>query len=65
MIVSNKKILFRIIDGGNKLPSSFTNIFEVLDVIRLGRFNLFVFNIFDHTGQKLLNVVDIRGKVFQ
>jgi len=65
MVVNNKRILSRIIDGENKLSSSFTNIFKVLDVIRLGHFNLFVFNIFGHTGQRLLNVVSIRDKVFQ
>ena len=62
MVVSNKRILSRIINGENKLLSSFTDIFKVLDVIGLGHFNLFVFG---HIGQRLLNVVGIRDKVFQ
>jgi len=65
MVVSNKRIPFRIINRGNKLLSSFTDTFKVLDVIRLGHFNLFVFDIFGHAGQRLLDVVGIRGKVFQ
>jgi len=50
MVISNKRIPSRIIDRGNKLLSSFTDTFEVLDVIGLGHFNLFVFNIFGHVG---------------
>jgi len=65
MVVSNKRIPFRIIDRGNKLLSSFTDIFEVFDVIGLECFNLFVFDIFGHAGQRLLDIVGIRGKMFQ
>ena len=64
MIISNKRILFRIINEGNKLPNSFTNIFKALDVIGLGCFNFLVFDIYSHTSQRLLDIVGIRGKMF-
>ena len=65
IVVSNKKIPSRIIDGENKLLSSFTDTFKILDVIGLGCFNLLIFDIFGHTDQRLLDVVGIKGKVFQ
>jgi len=65
MVVSNKKVPSRIINGGNKLLSSFTKTFKVLDVIGLRHFNLFVFDIFSHIGQRLVDVVGIRDKIFQ
>jgi len=64
MFISNKKIPSKIVNRENKLSNSFTNTFEVLDIIGLRCFNLFVFDIFGHMSQRLLDVISIRDKMF-
>jgi len=63
--VSNKRIPFRFIDSRKKFPDSFTNIFEILDVIEFGWINFFVFNVIGRTDKRLLDAIRVRRKILQ
>ena len=65
VLVSNEWVLYRVIDGQNKLLDSFTYTFKVLDVVRLRHVNLLVLYVFGYANHRLLEVSSIEEKMFQ
>ena len=65
VIVSNKGIPSSLINRRNEFSSHFPNIFKVFNVIGLGHFDFFDFDVSGHVDHRFPDAVSIRCEMFQ
>ena len=48
VFINNEKIPFSLINRRNEVPNYLANAFEILEIVRLCRINLFIGYVFSH-----------------